>query len=127
MTECLLESIEDDSIFLKRNMLPPRALSCTRIIAQVYICFYCLPVAVAKHHNQVNLQKKGFNWAHGSRGFIYTGRMITCDRWLVQQLRAHILIPKQKQREHWEWFESFEALKPTPTMAHILILPKQFH
>lgn len=63
--KCLFGSIEDNQepYFLKRNMLPPRALSCARIIAELYICLDCLTSAVIKHHNQVNGQKTMFNWA----------------------------------------------------------------
>lgn len=38
-------------------MLPPRALYCASVIAKLYICLYCLTLAVAKHQS-VNLEKR---------------------------------------------------------------------
>jgi hypothetical protein len=54
--------------------------------------------------------------------------------WKQKQLRPHILTHKQEaEKTHWEWWESFEDSKPTPsdtlplTKPHLLLIPKQLH
>ena len=85
-------------------------------------------IAVIKHHDQGNLQKKGWWGNYSSRGISIHGHH--CEEHgsrqrdvLRQQQRAHILIHEQKIESALGWYESLE----TSSQYVVMHLPLKGH
>lgn len=103
---------------------------------KIDVCLTHDSIAVIKHHEQINLQKKAFTCGHSFRGFESMAVMAGREHGNMQAGMAlgYIFIPGA-ERTYWEWRRVLlKPQNPSPPVTHllqqdplILIILRLFH